>query len=870
MEEAVFVKSNVEKTSVFMIIASVIIGVLFDILVYFGYPLIIVDDFESYVQVVIQVQATCATLGITIITLLGNVMSKRILGMSVADFVMNRQRRILTQKYSIVLCLIFALASVFMYVIQLYNLIFGLFAASIFIVSYMVVSISQIFQPEEVLTNQIKQYILEHLDDKGVLDSFFGEVDKEKESLRGYKLEEYKDFFLKIWEEVLDGVTEEKISNGNIEIFKVVTTGQTKVVTCFINAKNGEQYQTAIELLNSIYQKYNEVDIDRSIETELNIFYDVYEDLVVQLKKDYQIDSYKLINSIPDEVFAAGTYSLTDKEGNRHIQYTKDIRSLAEYYRFLVNMLCKNELNAKDRYNLSVVCVHGIKGFRAVLREKSDGSNEVMEQRKRLAKDILIRYVISLLLKGDIELVQNAFFDNFMGHYYGSSVNEEDDIVLTILAYMHYLAYSESKELLFESGIGKDEMCRTLWKDNADKIEEFLRRLYINYKVTAESLDEIIAVLRSYEAWGKRNSKMLIMEDSVRNFIIITAALYTNRAELEKLYANIIRNNEYFAYYEQFCADEQKAIVLKEMECFWTGTLDNSQIDKQDGYESRVELSYSALVDSISTLYAKKASIEAREINQKINIRKENNILEVLVKEHFDKLFNNISCIRVLNDIKVGDLDNCAKKKMIRKSVVLMDAIVPSQFAQADSIMNHIESILDANVISILKACIGLHRSIESKSYEYNENVLSNYLNDIMDMDDYDVVIGTKNSWINIPMEDYQSFNEWVDRINSLLILGLGREKYLINLNSKKVDIFIKCLNVEVRDFTTEEALDEIREQDGLYMVNVTNDIWLKYDKDDAIEYIKRSKKKVSISATIEILTSGKNVGRINWFVRMK
>lgn len=103
MEEAVFVKSNVEKTSVFMIIASVIIGVLFDILVYFGYPLIIVDDFESYVQVVIQVQATCATLGITIITLLGNVMSKRILGMSVADFVMNRQRRILTQKYSIVL-----------------------------------------------------------------------------------------------------------------------------------------------------------------------------------------------------------------------------------------------------------------------------------------------------------------------------------------------------------------------------------------------------------------------------------------------------------------------------------------------------------------------------------------------------------------------------------------------------------------------------------------------------------------------------------------------------------------------------------------------------------------------------------------------
>lgn len=73
-----------------------------------------------------------------------------------------------------------------------------------------------------------------------------------------------------------------------------------------------------------------------------------------------------------------------------------------------------------------------------------------------------------------------------------------------------------------------------------------------------------------------------------------------------------------------------------------------------------------------------------------------------------------------------------------------------------------------------------------------------------------------------------------------------------------------------MRDFTTEEALDEIREQDGIYMVNVTNDIWLKYDKDDAIEYVKRSKKKVIISATIEILTFGKNVGRINWFAGMK
>lgn len=137
-------------------------------------------------------------------------------------------------------------------------------------------------------------------------------------------------------------------------------------------------------------------------------------------------------------------------------------------------------------------------------------------------------------------------------------------------------------------------------------------------------------------------------------------------------------------------------------------------------------------------------------------------------------------------------------------------------------------------------------------------------------MADYDVVIGTKNSWINVPMEDYQSFSEWVESISSLLILGLGRDKYLISLNSKKVKIFIKRLNVEVRDFTTEEALNEIREQDGIYMVNVTNDIWLKYDKDDAIEYVKRSKKKVIISATIEILTFGKNVGRINWFAGMK
>lgn len=73
------------------------LGIVLDILAFNGFTSIRVEDLRGYVQVVIQVQATIMTLGIAICALLGNVLGKKIYGISIADYIMNHQYGLLNQ-----------------------------------------------------------------------------------------------------------------------------------------------------------------------------------------------------------------------------------------------------------------------------------------------------------------------------------------------------------------------------------------------------------------------------------------------------------------------------------------------------------------------------------------------------------------------------------------------------------------------------------------------------------------------------------------------------------------------------------------------------------------------------------------------------
>ena len=162
-------------------------------------------------------------------------------------------------------------------------------------------------------------------------------------------------------------------------------------------------------------------------------------------------------------------------------------------------------------------------------------------------------------------------------------------------------------------------------------------------------------------------------------------------------------------------------------------------------------------------------------------------------------------------------------------------------------------SILDANLIMLIRTLLQNNKIVAINDFSKTAAGLKEYINSRNAS--YDVAIGTQSSWLEASLEDYQAFRNVLDSIDALLIHSIGNEKFLIDLDSSKISIKIAGLNAKVRDFTDKEIEQEFRAENGIYKVNVTNDIWLPYSHDDALDYIRKSKKAVEITGRIIIRT---------------
>lgn len=99
------IKSNTKrKEKVWMCGIAVILlcGVVSELIVKAGKTIIFIDDMASLTLAVISIQATVATLVITVLSLMANKMDDAFQGVSVNDFLLNIKPWIFTQKRIIV------------------------------------------------------------------------------------------------------------------------------------------------------------------------------------------------------------------------------------------------------------------------------------------------------------------------------------------------------------------------------------------------------------------------------------------------------------------------------------------------------------------------------------------------------------------------------------------------------------------------------------------------------------------------------------------------------------------------------------------------------------------------------------------------
>lgn len=132
-----------EKLIITLIIVIFVLGVVFD---YTQFDLFQLEDYDGYAFVVLQIQATLATLGLSIITILSNAFKQEEYGVSVSDFIMNRSNKLLTQKRVIIISLLLIMLSLFEYVREHLNVVCSLLGVEVCLLLYLLNNVTMIFR----------------------------------------------------------------------------------------------------------------------------------------------------------------------------------------------------------------------------------------------------------------------------------------------------------------------------------------------------------------------------------------------------------------------------------------------------------------------------------------------------------------------------------------------------------------------------------------------------------------------------------------------------------------------------------------------------------------------------------------------------
>lgn len=829
-----------------------LLGVLLDILAFLGYPGITVENLADYAAVVIQVQATIAALGLTVVTLLGNVLNKKILGIGVAEFILNRQHRILNQRNATVFCMILSGISVFVYVIHLYNLIFTLFLSTLIIIIYMLFSVCQIFQSEDRLFGKISDYLIcNALRNDDVLEAFLKFPCQEIDELKGYKSDQYSEVVCEIWKKELNVIAEadkaENIFEGQKQQFVFLVKNMEKTIAAFIDSQDGEQLAVGLELLYKVYDIYLESGIVRSAWNEITIFSDVNENIVRASRRAKEDDCFWMYFSIPDIVLKTAVYSelKTDESDRRSmVRVTSDASKIKSYYISLIYSSRDVELSPHEKYWMGYLIQDGPYTLGPVARSDSTIADECEYTIAVGAAEILLGYTWALIQYGYKDIVQNVFFDAFLQRAYLGISELDARYGMSVLMYIYYVAYQEEKSLTDLYGSLRMD-CRELMQKNEALIKRFADILIEDDYISADMLDWIKKNLRMYEILPTDKAKLMIMEAVVDEYIVLMTALCTISTERFQRILSKVIGDRYFSFYEMFCEPERETKVRNAISYIYYGYVWSETGGVQEETDvKQQDIIYQMVTTTIAGLYAENAWKEVVDRAASVQIEPAEQKLCQLVEDHLRQ--NVERMLSPLAEEQTGK--NAINEKKQQKTVTLLCMEVPIQMLEETSLVDRIADVLDSNLVSLLYS-VWFKDHLEHYVIKNDKQALENYLAKVSTYET-DFILGRNFSWLTCAGEDYRRYRERLDSIDHWMVYG--DQDFILDLNTRRFEISLINVETVICDLSLKEIDERIRQDADVCSVNVTNNIWLNYSREKAREYIKRSRKRIDIRCTLE------------------
>jgi hypothetical protein len=457
--------------------------------------------------------------------------------------------------------------------------------------------------------------------------------------------------------------------------------------------------------------------------------------------------------------------------------------------------------------------------------ESYEIKNIVFQELAFYTKTLIDYYEKDILEKYFFEKIECDSKDDF--RYYSYYV--------VILIYIYYLANRE--ELV------SDEVrvfTLSLIKDNDRKIETFLSNNFINIAKQIR-INSMYATLITWEVIPEEGAKWTQMEGVIKDFYVY--CLVESHWDENELYNDLkdIIDNEIFSYYSRFFEhSEDHTIKLYNDFVNLFFSANNNE------YQARNKVQ--VLHEILARIY------RDDEIENSIKKELSSDKLDPYVEKARSVLSKQVE--ELLSQFSNKKNEQAGKYYRQKRTLAKFDFLV--EFIDQMFSDTNLNKYFKNYVVNMFIKVINKHVEFKNVSFDDKEKV--NKLFSVIKKNyiEVDTIIGNRDSFYGDPRDsEYKKFMNNKKRIK----FPTGNN-CLIGINSDLIYIKEIKFEIDVEDYSYEEIKSMCKTDDrGNLLYNVTNSIYLPFDKEDIKSYINRIRKKLAISIDVSFYITDDIVG---------
>lgn len=525
-----------------IVVATLIFGVVCDVLVKCGIVFVVVHNLDSVSLTLLQIQGAITTLTLMIITIMSGYISESYMGVSVSQFFLEKRPYILKQSRIIIFEFVCLAISIWGHIFGKYNLVIALFMVALLLIVVSIVEIYEVFKGKKNSCGEISIYVKYQIERgtkyRDVITSF---IDDWKREALQQSSDEFERFF-----ELFILYTERCLIEEDVNIDSINEPWE-KIVLYFLRQENEYIRIRGLRLSCDFYELLWRW-IDKNREKAKTILGKIH--LIDNIAHDW----YLAIDSLDAEIveknirwnnFSESVIRVSAWIGKVEKDKYGDVSAVNSLGRtfgaYIAKQYKKGNLVDTSWWEQLLNNRVGYRAF-GIPEESADYYREAL-----IMRDFNICY--GYLLNGHLELIKNAIFLDGVANTYVIDCTEEVLRIMLIHCFMYYLGFRESVNCI-DPDIQKK--IADILQDGQviNAINHFYYRVIEEKIQLSEYLEEKMeSILERYELFPKHsNGKTIIIEGIVKEYFLYVALIFERYSFDKKSFADMLNVDKYHSY----------------------------------------------------------------------------------------------------------------------------------------------------------------------------------------------------------------------------------------------------------------------------------------------------------------------------------